>query len=263
MFLNRISLLFLLLLGSRSFVSAETPTPLIVEHGPRDCKKIALTFDACPTGKPDEYDDKVVDVLMREKVPATLFMSGRWVEKNPEKAKLLASRVQFEIAAHSYYHPHMVEKSDDRDIRELKRTQAVIRRVTGKTPRFFRPPYGEVDERIVKLAASAGLVTIQYDIASGDPDPSLSPQRIARIILREAKGGSIIVFHMNRNGVHTAEVLPHVIEGLRKKGFKLVTVGELLNEDKLNTSTKGMGDGIQQREASAVKQGQLRTLSSH
>jgi peptidoglycan-N-acetylglucosamine deacetylase len=224
-------LLLLLVPGFTSFARAETPTPRVVEHGPRDSKKIALTFDACPTRRPDEYDEKVIDVLMREKVPATLFMSGRWVEKNPEKAKLLASRTQFEIAAHSYYHPHMMEKSDDRDIRELKRTQAIIKKVTGKTPRYFRPPYGEADERIVKLAAAAGLVTIQFDIASGDPDPNLSPQRIARVVLQDAKGGSIIVFHMNRNGVHTAEVLPRVIEGLRKKGFELVTVGDMLRKN--------------------------------
>jgi peptidoglycan/xylan/chitin deacetylase (PgdA/CDA1 family) len=231
---RRILLLLLLIPCFNSFASAETPTPPIVEHGPRDSKKIALTFDACPTGKPDEYDEQVIDILLREKVPATLFMSGRWVEKNPEKAKLLASHPQFEIAAHSYYHPHMMEKPDDRDVRELKRTQAEIKKVTGKTPRYFRPPYGEADERIMKLAASEGLATIQYDIASGDPDPNLSPQRIARIILRDAKGGSIIVFHMNRNGVHTAEVLPQIIEGLRKKGFKLVTVGELLKGSKTN-----------------------------
>jgi peptidoglycan/xylan/chitin deacetylase (PgdA/CDA1 family) len=259
---RRILLLLLLIPGFNSFAAAEALTPRIVEHGQRDSRKIALTFDACPTGRPDEYDDKVIDVLMREKVPATLFMSGRWVEKNPDKAKFLASHRQFEIAAHSYYHPHMMEKSDDRDVRELKMTQAVIVKVTGKTPRYFRPPYGEADERIVKLAASAGLVTIQYDIASGDPDPNLSPQRIARIVLRDAKGGSIIVFHMNKNGVHTAEVLPQIIEGLRKKGFTLVTVGELLNEDKLNKATQGVGDRIQQREVAVVKHSQPRTLSS-
>ncbi len=259
---RRILLLLLLIPGFTSFARAETPTPLIVEHGPRDSKKIALTFDACPTGKPDEYDGKVVDILLREKVPATLFMSGRWVEKNPEKAKLLASQAQFEIATHSYYHPHMMEKSDDRDVRELKRTQVLIKKITGRTPRYFRPPFGEADLRVAKLAASAGLVTVQFDIASGDPDPNLSPQRIARIVLRDAQGGSIIVFHMNKNGVHTAEVLPQIIEGLRKKGFKLVTVGELLSEDKLNKAPKGVGDRIQQREVAVVKQGQPRTLSS-
>jgi peptidoglycan-N-acetylglucosamine deacetylase len=209
---------------------AETSTSLIIEHGPRNTKKIALTFDACPTGKADEYDEQVVDVLLQKQVPATLFLSGRWVEKNVEKAKFLASQPQFEIANHTYYHPHLLEKPDDRIVREFKNSQAEIRKVTGKKPRYFRPPFGEVDEHVAELAKKAGLVTIQYDIASGDPDPDLSPKRIVRVLLRDAQGGSIIVFHMNRNGVHTAEFLPKIIEGLRKKGFTLVTVGELLKK---------------------------------
>lgn len=203
----------------------------VIEHGPRSSKQVALTFDACPTGRPDEYDEKVIDVLMREKVPATLFMSGRWVEKNAEKAKYLATQPQFEIANHAYWHPHMLEKDDERIVRELKQTQRIIKKTTGKTPKYFRPPYGEVDERLAQLAKKAGLTTIQYDIASGDPDAGLSPERIERAVLRDARGGSIIVFHMNRNGVHTAEMLPAIISGLRKKGFTLVTVGEMLKQE--------------------------------
>jgi peptidoglycan-N-acetylglucosamine deacetylase len=209
---------------------AATPTSLIIEHGPRNTKKIALTFDACPTGKADEYDQQVIDILLKEQVPATLFMSGRWVEKNVEKAKFLSAQPQFEIANHTYYHPHLLEKQDDRIIREFKSSQAEIRKVTGKTPRYWRPPFGEINEHVAELAKKAGLVTIQYDIASGDPDPGLSPKRIARVMLRDAQGGSIIVFHMNRNGKHTAEFLPEIIEGLRKRGFTLVTVGELLKK---------------------------------
>lgn len=209
----------------------EVQSQLIIEHGSRSSGKVALTFDACPTGRSDEYDEQVMEVLLREKVPATLFLSGRWVEKNPEKAQFLARQQQFEIAAHTYYHPHLKEKSDDRALREFKTTQVMIKKVTGMTPRYFRPPFGEVDERVAKLAAQSGLMTIQYDIPSGDPDPGLSAERIKRAILRNAKGGSIIVFHMNRNGVRTAEVLPEIIQGLRSKGFKLVTVGELLREN--------------------------------
>ncbi len=150
------------------------------------------------------------------------------MEKNPDKAKFLATIPQFELGEHSFYHPHLLEKDDSRVLRELRRTQAIIKKVTGRTPQYFRPPYGEADERVATLAKSMGLTTIQYDIASGDPDPLLSPERIVRVVLRDAKGGSIIVFHMNRKGVHTAEVLPRIIEGLRKKGFTLVTVGEML-----------------------------------
>ena len=227
-----LSLIFssLMLINPHFPAAAEASQQLIFEHGPRSSSKIALTFDACPTGKLDEYDEKVIDILLKGNVPATLFMSGRWVEKNPEKTKLLASQPQFEIAAHSYYHPHMMEKDDERVLRELKRTQTLIRKITGRTPQYFRPPFGEVDERIAKLAAEAGLITVQYDIASGDPDPDLSPQKIVRSVLRDAKGGSIIVFHMNRNGMHTADVLPQIVIGLRERGFTLVTIGELLKK---------------------------------
>jgi peptidoglycan/xylan/chitin deacetylase (PgdA/CDA1 family) len=215
-----------------SFSSYCIADDLVIEHGSRDSRKIALTFDACPTGLADEYDEGVIEVLLREKAPATLFLSGRWVEKNPETAKYLAAQPQFEIANHAYWHPHMLEKDDARILRELKRTQAIIKKITGRTPRYFRPPYGEVDERLATLAKKAGLATIQYDIASGDPDPGLSPRRIARSVLRDAQGGSIIVFHMNEKGAHTAEVLPEVIRGLREKGFTLVTVGDLLGAEK-------------------------------
>ena len=221
---------FILVTGPQASVLATSKEDLIIGHGKRDSQMIALTFDACPTTLPDEYDEKVIEILLREKTPATLFLSGRWVEKNPEKVKHLAGQPQFEIANHAFWHPHLLEKDDERIFRELKRTQAIIKKLTGNTPRYFRPPYGEVDDRVATIAKTAGLTTIQYDIASGDPDAGLSPQRIVRSVLRDAKGGSIIVFHMNRKGVHTAEILPDIIAGLRKKGFTLVTVGELLKK---------------------------------
>ena len=98
-----------------------------------------------------------------------------------------------------------------------------------------------MDERLARIADKAGLTTIQYDIASGDPDAGLSTARIGRVMLRDAKGGSIIVFHMNGNGVHTAEALPIIIEGLRKKGFKLVTVGEMLSASAIRNHSDAAG----------------------
>src|SRR5512141_1626353 len=108
---------FIVLLSLCSYGIADG---LVIEHGRRDCREIAITFDACPTALPDEYDEKVIDVLLREKMPATLFLSGRWVEKNPDKVKFLAAQPQFEIANHAFWHPHLLEKDDDRILRELK-----------------------------------------------------------------------------------------------------------------------------------------------
>jgi peptidoglycan/xylan/chitin deacetylase (PgdA/CDA1 family) len=156
-------------------------------------------------------------------------MSGRWAERNHDKAVFLAKQTQFEIANHAYWHPHLREMDDARVLRELRRTQEVLSKLNGKRPQYFRPPYGEVDDRVAKLAARVGLTTIQFDVASGDPDPKLAPSRIVRAVLRDAKGGSIIVFHVNRHGVHTADMLPAIISGLREKGYELVTVGDLLS----------------------------------
>ena len=228
--------------------------PGIIEHGPRDSKKVALTFDACPTGRDDEYDERVIEVLIREKVPATLFMSGRWVEKNGERAKFLADQPQFEIANHAFWHPHMLEKDDERIVRELKRTQAIIKKITGKRPKYFRPPFGEVDERLAKIASQVGLVTVQYDIASGDPDPGLSAKRIVRAVVNEAKGGSIVVFHMNKNGLRTAEALPEIIKVLREKGFELVTVGEMLN---MKSQSRHAGTEVQRKAEQKEVQGEM------
>ncbi len=111
--------------------------------------------------------------------------------------------------------------------------------MTGKRPRYFRPPFGEVDERVAALAAKAGLVAIQYDIASGDPDPGLSAERIEHGVVAQARSGSIVVFHMNRNGVHTGDVLPVVVKELRQRGYELVTVGELLKGMDKGTSRRG------------------------
>lgn len=228
-----------LLLGGPAAAASEDG--LIIEHGPRSSKQVALTFDACPTGRADEYDVQVIDILTAEKVPATLFLSGRWVEKNPERAKELAGREQFEIGNHAFWHPHMPAKDDARVLAELKRTQDIIRRTTGKRPKYFRPPFGEVDDRVALLVRQAGLVTVQYDIASGDPDPGLSARRIARSVVEEAQGGSIVVLHMNRKGVRTAEALPLIILGLREKGFELVTVGAMLRTAGAVTGRRGNG----------------------
>jgi peptidoglycan/xylan/chitin deacetylase (PgdA/CDA1 family) len=211
--------------------SSETNSPLIIEHGPREAMRVALTFDACPTTGKHEYDERVIETLLKEQVPATLFLSGRWVERNPERSRFLASQPRFEIGNHAFWHPHMTEKDDERVLRELKRTQAIIKTVTGKRPKYFRPPFGEVDDRVATLAVKAGLVTVQYDVASGDPDPNLSAKRIIRAVIEEVRGGSIVVFHMNENGVRTAEVLPEIVAGLRAKGYELVTVGELLGKE--------------------------------
>lgn len=140
----------------------------------------------------------------------------------------LAADTLFELANHSDTHPHFPLCSDQAIASELERTQAVLRSLTGRTAALFRPPYGEYDERTVRIARTLGLTTVLYDLPSGDPDSSATADRLADYVGRKARNGSIVVFHLNGRGWHTAEALPRVIARLRSRGYTLVKVSDFL-----------------------------------
>ena len=202
--------------------------PQVVKHGPRRKKRIALTFDACSTQGPSQFDERVIRALIDMQVPATLFLGGKWMEEHPDETQELAHHPQFELANHTYLHPHLPHESDERVREEFVRTQDMLYTLTGRRATLFRAPYGEVDARIAHLGAEAGMIAIQYDLASGDPDPRISTKRLLEYVTDQAKNGSIVVMHMNGRGWKTADALPRIVLRLRKKGYKLVTVSDLL-----------------------------------
>jgi peptidoglycan/xylan/chitin deacetylase (PgdA/CDA1 family) len=218
--------------------------PELVKHGPRDRKLIALTFDACSTRRPSRYDEHVVKVLIDMHVPATIFLGGKWMEDHPEQTRYLASFPQFEFGNHSFLHPHMTRVSDERVRHELEWTQDVMYSLTGRRATLFRAPYGEVDNHLVQMAAAEGFTTIQYDLASGDPDRNASKEKLIEYVSTMTHKGSIVVMHINGRGWHTAEALPEIITKLRKRGFEFVTVSELLNahEPPIETAAKSNGN---------------------
>jgi peptidoglycan/xylan/chitin deacetylase (PgdA/CDA1 family) len=197
---------------------------------PEAGRRVALTFDACSTLDRSFYDDRVTRVLVETHTPATLFISGRWAETHLRQMRILAENPLFEIANHSFTHPHMTEVPLERQREELLWTQQVLFSLTGRVPRFFRPPYGEIDEELAEQAAQSGLRTVEYDFASGDPDRHFTRERLVAWVLAKARPGSIVVMHMNRRGWHTAEALPQIIAGLRAKGFVLSQVGAMVDE---------------------------------
>ena len=202
--------------------------PQVVKNGPRRKKKIALTFDACSTQGPSQFDERVIRTLIDMQVPATLFLGGKWMEEHPDETQELANYPQFELGNHTYLHPHLPRESDERVREELARTQDMLFTLTGRQATLFRAPYGELDAHVVRLGADAGMIAIQYDLASGDPDPRISSKRLIEYVTDQAKNGSIVVMHMNGRGWKTADALPRIVLRLRKKGYKLVTVSELL-----------------------------------
>ena len=95
-------------------------------------------------------------------------------------------------------------------------------------PSVFRFPYGVCSPDSLVIAAKLGLSPIQWDIISGDASPRAKPEQLIRAVLAGIKPGSIVVFHANGNGHGTAGALPEIVKDLRDKGYRFVTVSELL-----------------------------------
>ncbi len=205
------------------------PENTLLEHGPRDYKRVALTFDACSSGQ-HRFDNDVYDVLDSLRVRATIFLGGAWTEKNPRWARMIASNPLFEVANHGYHHPHLSRLDEALVAREIVWGQQAIYRELGIWPHLFRAPYGEINDRVLAVAKRQGVTLVQFDLPSGDPDPLLKPDWIVRWVVGKVQPGSIVVFHVNKNGVRTRETLPRVVRELRAKGYELVTVSELLGQ---------------------------------
>lgn len=197
-----------------------------VRHGDRERPVVALTFDACPTSR--ELDADVVRVLREQDVPATMFLSGRWVETHRDETVELARH--FEIGNHGYAHDdaRQGKLGYGEALRDIGRAQRVIEEVTGKRPRLYRPPAVRYNDEVLRAARDSGLRTILHDVASGDPDPHLKAEGIIRYVMWKTKPGSIVIFHVNGKGWTTAQTLPRIVAGLRKKGYRLSTVGDML-----------------------------------
>ncbi len=200
----------------------------IVIHGPQTAKQVALTFDACTITDPHRYDERITKTLIATNTPATLFVGGGWAQREPQHLRELARNPLFEIAIHGFMHPHFPKLTAAQVRADLSKAQAEFYAQLGWQPKLFRPPFGEYDEQLVRVAAELGLTTIEYDLPSGDPDLKISKDSLVKWVVRKSQPGSIVVMHINHPRFRTSEALPEIIEGLRARGFELVTVGRML-----------------------------------
>lgn len=201
--------------------------PTLVEHGPRDTRRIALTFDACSSVGAG-YDGRITDILLRTHTPATFFLGGKWMLHEQAHVRELAALPLVELGLHGYTHPHLPRVSDARILEELALDEQILFSLTGRRADIYRPPFGEWDDRVLRVTASLGFLTVNFDAASGDADRRASAPRLVDWVQRIVKPGSIVVMHINGRGWHTAEALESLIMTLRRRGYELVTVSELL-----------------------------------
>lgn len=205
----------------------EKKDPEVLERVTGKDAKVALTFDACSTWEVTGYDPEVIEILEETKTPATLFLGGLWMLKYAEETKALYDNPLFELGNHSYSHPDLTRQDPSVIRQELGYTQLIAKKLTGEIPSYFRPPYVKINDEVVHIAGELGMLTIQFDIASGDADPEASSAEIADYVVDSVRPGSIVVLHMNNPNLPTAKALPRIIQGLEQRGLEPVTISEL------------------------------------
>jgi peptidoglycan/xylan/chitin deacetylase (PgdA/CDA1 family) len=193
-----------------------------------------LTFDVCQKPEyPAWFDRKIYDVLLRYNVPATFFMGGDWMRTHPDETLLLAQNPNFEMGNHSWDHPDLPDLSEAQISQEIVKTQDMLYKLTGRQARLFRLPSGLYNDLVLSVLAWHGLYTIQWDVETGDPDPTIDAVRMNRAVRERVQNGSIIIMHANGRGWHTAEALPEMIKYLLAQGYTLVTVSQLIGLEAL------------------------------
>jgi peptidoglycan-N-acetylglucosamine deacetylase len=204
-------------------------SPTLILHGDSSRPLIALTFDACQDNGPVAgYDEAVIIALTATRTPATLFLGGLWMQYHPAQTHALAANPLFELGNHAWSHPNFIRLKPQEMSEEILRTQHLLYTLTGRQTTLFRFPFDVYTDESMAVAGQLGLRVVSGDVASGDPDPDLSPQAIVKGITDQVNNGSIIIMHMNERGWRTAETLPALIHQLREKGYTFVTVSKLL-----------------------------------
>lgn len=220
----------LLLISGLPLAIPTTSAAQVIKSGPPTCPGVALTFDLCPVKKGSGYDQALMDYLIEHRIPATLFMSGKWIAKHHEQVDHLLGIGLFEIGTHGDVHAHLPMHDAGEQRTEILRPVTMLHEHYAHKATLFRPPYGEYNDVTVDVVKALGLRFIQWNIESGDPDPTLSADQILTRIEHRAKPGSIVVLHANGKGKQTRAVIERLTtDVLPRKGLRPMTVSDLLN----------------------------------
>jgi len=185
-------------------------------------REVAIGFDDGPAPDTGAF----VTMLERSSAQATFFMIGEQVSSEYTSTLLRELRNGDVLGDHTYTHPDLVLSPDVRG--QLQRTIGVIRALSGYTPCIFRPPYGDYDQSVLQTARSLGLATVLWNV---DPSDYTQPGAgaIEQRVLEQVRPGSIIISH-DGGGPRgqTLAAYPKIIASLRARGYRIVTIPQLL-----------------------------------
>jgi peptidoglycan-N-acetylglucosamine deacetylase len=227
-------------------LSASPGLPASFDHAATSEKIVALTFDADMTpGMLRElrskqvaswYNEKVIETLKQEHVPATLFMTGLWIEAYGAATKELSADPLFELGNHSYSHGafhspcyRLFPIPESKQAAEVQKTDELLTKNASSHVKYFRFPGLCSDAQAVKTVEDQGYTVIGGDVDGGDGFEKYARPIVSNVVAH-VRPGSIVVLHMHGgpNAPETAVALAEIIKALRAEGYSFVKVSDLL-----------------------------------
>jgi peptidoglycan/xylan/chitin deacetylase (PgdA/CDA1 family) len=200
-------------------------------------KYIAFTFDACGGEKGNGFDQELINFLKRENVPATLFISGRWIDAHFSDFVTLGKDTLFEIENHGLNHrPCSIDGESEYGIHgtsnvseafdEIEANALKIKDITGCRPHFYRSATAFIDEACARLAHELGITAVSFQVLSGDAVRNTPVSVIEDNVIKNIRPGAIIIMHLNHPEWNTNEAMQKIVPELRKLGYHFVRLND-------------------------------------
>jgi peptidoglycan/xylan/chitin deacetylase (PgdA/CDA1 family) len=180
---------------------------VIVRH---EKPKVLLTFDDGPT----EYLPEILSILKAENVQGLFFWQSQRLNENVPWQRLF--RDGHFIGSHAHSHPMLTKLSYEEQFEEMKKSKAGLKRLTGQTVKWFRPPYGLYNEDTMKVAGVLDLEIVLWQVASWDWKHETDCHQIVENVAEYTKPGDIVLLH---ELPQTVKILTILIRTLRKQGL--------------------------------------------
>ncbi|MFJ5966026.1 MULTISPECIES: polysaccharide deacetylase family sporulation protein PdaB [unclassified Bacillus (in: firmicutes)] len=236
--LKQIVIILVAALAAATFFYVQKAPPLSVfktENGPRaiykgetSSKNVSFTFNI---GWGDEKAVPILNVLREYDMKnATFFLSASWAERHPDIVKRIKEDGhQIGSLGYAYKNYSQLEESEMK--RDLVRAQNAFQKLGLDDIYLLRPPTGQFNETVLKIATQYGYTVVHYSINSQD---WLNPgvDQIVHNVNDRLKSGDIVLFHASDSATQTAQALPAILQHLKEKNLKNVTVGELISNTK-------------------------------
>ncbi|MBF0706997.1 delta-lactam-biosynthetic de-N-acetylase [Alkalihalobacillus hwajinpoensis] len=193
--------------------------------GRTDQKELYMTFD---NGYENGFTDDILDVLKKEDVPATFFVTGHYLKDQPDLVKRMVKEGHI-VGNHSWSHPDMTAISDEKIRIELKKVKEEYTRLTGdETMQYVRPPRGVFSERSLAISYEEGYRNIFWSLAYKDweTDKQKGSQYAYDSIMKQVHPGAILLLHTVSKD--NAEALQKVIKDLKKDGYTFKSLDDLV-----------------------------------